>query len=141
MAMQTFFINGKKDHVPVHYALSNLPDGIKHKVTLEEYVPDRSLDANSEYWVSIVTPAAEQLGYESSDELHFFICCELYGTKVKKFGDKEYLYPVKSTTKPKKMTKREFLDHRERASALVVNMGVTLPMRDHEETKVTQDAR
>ena len=100
------------------------------KVTIKEYVKDRSIEANNGYWGYVLTPAAEQLGYESVELLHKFICMEIFGVKKIAFAGKVYDVPVRTTTAPTKLDKREFSDFTERAAALLIAQGVVLPARE-----------
>ena len=114
-----------------HDYIRALDEGKKWKVIVCEYVPDRSTEKNAYYWAGIVTPAAEQKGYESSELLHRHICCALYGTHNIAFQGQVYIEPNRTTTTPTMMSKAEFNDHCERAAALLTADGVDLPSRDH----------
>jgi hypothetical protein len=111
-------------------AIEALPRNGKWEVTIEEYSPDRSITANAGYWGYVLTPAAEQLGYESVKELHRQICSELYGVRRVAFAGKVYEEPIRTTTHPTTMSRKEFADHTERAAALLIGQGVILPARE-----------
>ena len=97
---------------------------------VSEYVKDRSIPANNGYWGYVLTPAAEQLGYESVKLLHKFICMEIFGAHKVAFAGKVYDVPNRTTTTPTKLDKKEFSDFTERAAALLIAQGVVLPARE-----------
>lgn len=97
------------------------------EVLIRPYKKSRTIGMNAGYWGYILTPAAEQLGYESVELLHRLICCELYGSHKAKFGSHEYDASNRTTTHPETMTTQEFSNHCERASALLIGQGVVLP--------------
>ena len=114
-----------------HDYIKALDDSKPWKVIVSEYVKDRSVEANSAYWAGTIAPAAEQMGYESAEDLHRAICAELYGVRRVAFAGKVYEVPNRTTTTPTTMSRKEFSDHTERAAALLTAQGVTLPSRDH----------
>ena len=113
-----------------HDAIRALPDDKPWKVIISEHVKDRTIPQNSGYWGYVITPAALQKGYESNELLHKHICCELYGTHNVAFRGQVYIEPNRTTTHPKVMSKAEFNEHTERAAALLIADGVTLPAKE-----------
>lgn len=102
----------------------------KWEVTIKEYKHNRTTTKNNGYWGYTLTPAAEQLGYESVEKLHELVCCELYGIEEIEFAGKKYTRPIRTTTRPKVMTREEFDLHCERAAALLTDQGVQLPAQE-----------
>lgn len=100
------------------------------KVTVKEYVKDRSIPANNGYWGYVLTPAALQLGYESVEQLHEFICMEIFGIKQVVFAGRVHHKPIRTTTTPTKLDRKEFSDFTERAASLLIAQGVVLPARE-----------
>lgn len=100
------------------------------EVIIRPYKKERTLGKNSGYWGYILTPAAEQLGYESAETLHRLVCCELYGSSKIAFAGAVYDVPNRTTTHPKTMNRQEFSDHCERAAALLTAQGVALPAQE-----------
>lgn len=126
--MKTFIL--PVGQIALHAFLDTRPSGKKWEVTVKEYHKDRTIQRNSGYWGYIITPAAEQLGYESVEKLHELVCCELYGIEELEFAGKKYTRPVRTTTRPKVMTRQEFDIHCERAAALLTDQGVKLPVQE-----------
>lgn len=110
--------------------IDDLPRAKRWLLTLEEHSAKRNSSYNAYYWTAIITPAAEQLGYESTEDLHELICCELYGSQEVTFMGHTQLKPNRTTTSPTTMTKIEFQAHCDRAAALLANQGVLLPAGD-----------
>ena len=125
----TFILHPNRDDIRdncIAY-IESLGNAKSWKVSIKEYVKDRSVESNAGYWGYILTPAAEQLGYESVELLHRLVCQELYGSKQVTFAGKVHDVPNRTTTHPTKMDRKEFNDHKERAAALLTAQGVTLP--------------
>ena len=70
-----------------HDYIKALDEGKKWKVIVCEYVKDRSIEKNAEYFGYILRPAADQLGYESVYDLHRLICIEIFGAHKIAFSE------------------------------------------------------
>ena len=128
--MQTFFVNGKKDHIRVHYALSNLPDGIKYKIVIDEEKSTRSVEQNNRMW-AILTDISEQVldetGKQYSPETwHNFFKAKYLG-KDTIIVDGEPILVEKTTTKLKIM---EFIDYCTQIEAFAIDHGVKFHIDD-----------
>lgn len=126
--MKTFILPQQIDALNCFVASSSIKN--QFEIIVRPYKKDRTLGKNNGYWGYTLTPAAEQLGYESVEKLHELVCCELYGTEEIEFAGKKYTRPVRTTTRPNVMTRQEFDLHCERAAALLTDQGVQLPLRE-----------
>lgn len=99
--------------------------GKRLKITVAEYQPTRSLEANAFYWAAVVTPLARKLGY-TPKEMHEVLLAEVNGTKVIEFNGHRREVPRRRS---RDMNVQEFTDYVTHCQRIAAEYGVVTGSR------------
>ncbi len=89
------------------------------EVEVREYRKKRTNNANSRYWVAVVTPIARHTGYEP-EEMHEILKYKFLGMETVEIGGKE-IQKLRST---RKLTTQQFADYMLQCEAWGAGLGV-----------------
>ena len=116
--------------------LSNLPIESKpFRVSIEEYHPERSNEQHNTFWMwcdFVAQTIRESTGRGCSrDEIHDIVLGEVYGWRHSELRP-ELVYPARTLTKPKRLTKLEMCDLLTAFDEYAARKGIVLPQPSYE---------